>query len=51
MVAEDVGAKKKILLLLADRDETLQEVKKTIQGPSHDYIHYSVSVILSPAFQ
>lgn len=32
MVAEDVGAKRKIEQLLSDRDETLQEVKQTLQG-------------------
>lgn len=32
MVAEDVGAKRKIEQLLSDREETLQEVKNTIQG-------------------
>lgn len=32
MVAEDVGAKRKIERLLSDRDETLQDVKKTLQG-------------------
>ena len=32
MVAEDIGAKRKIEKLLSDRDETLQDVKKTLQG-------------------
>lgn len=32
MVAEDVGAKRKIEQLLSDRDESLQEVKQTLQG-------------------
>lgn len=32
MVAEDIGSKRKIEQLLSDRDETLQDVKKTLQG-------------------
>lgn len=32
MVAEDVGAKRKIEQLLSERDESLQDVKKTLQG-------------------
>lgn len=32
LVAEDDGAKKKIVGLLADRDEDLSLVKKTLQG-------------------
>lgn len=34
LVAEDDGAKAKIQQLLADRDESLSEIKATIQGPS-----------------
>lgn len=38
MVAEDVGAKRKIEQLLSDRDETLQDVRRTIQGTYFFYL-------------
>lgn len=38
MVAEDVGAKRKIEQLLANRNETLQDVKRTLQGMYFFYL-------------
>lgn len=35
LLAEDDGAKKKIVSLLADRDEELSLVRSTLQGKSH----------------
>lgn len=37
MVAEDIGAKRQIEKLLSDRDETLQDLKKTLQGLLNDF--------------
>lgn len=37
MVAEDIGAKRQIEKLLSDRDETLQDLKKTLQGLLYDF--------------
>jgi beta-catenin-like protein 1 len=35
LIAEDDGAKKKIISLLADRDEDLSLVRGTLQGTLH----------------
>lgn len=49
MVAEDIGAKRKIEELLSDRDETLQDVKKTLQGLLYDFFFPLLSFLSSPA--
>lgn len=48
MVAEDNGAKREIEKLLSDRDETLQDVKKTLQGLFCVFSPSFLSLFFSP---
>lgn len=48
LAAEDIGAKKKIQALLADRDETFQVVKTSLQRsfpPLSPYLSYNLSFL------
>lgn len=51
LVAEDDAAKKKIESLLADRDENLSLIKRTLQGKLSYYFSYSSHVLTDSPYR